>query len=134
MSDEALEHELLLNCALTTAPTPPFLERAQLSLPRALRVVVDVSCDVNGPHNPLRLHDSLTTFEVPMARVVDDPPLEVVAIDNLPSLLPVESSCDFSNQLVPHLLRLDSGGAWTPAIALFRAMSTETSTGAHLVA
>ena len=32
------------------------------------------------------------------------PVLDVMAIDNLPSLLPVEASEDFAAQLLPHLL------------------------------
>ena len=42
-----------------------------------------------------------------------DPPLDVTAIDNLPSLMPVESSEDFVAQLLPSLLTLgalDKGG------------------------
>ena len=131
---EVLEHELLLNCVLVRAPTKPFLVRGQLSLRRALRVVVDVSCDVRGPHNPLPLHDAFTTFQSPTARLVDEPPLDIVTIDNLPSLLPAESSRDFSSQLLPHLLRLDQEGAWAPAASLFRSMSgASRGAGAPLV-
>ncbi len=41
----------------------------------------------------------------------DDPPLDVMAIDNLPSLLPVESSEDYAGQLLPALLTLDRSGS-----------------------
>jgi saccharopine dehydrogenase (NAD+, L-lysine-forming) len=45
----------------------------------------------------------------------------VTAIDNLPSLLPVESSEDFASQLLPSLLSLDSlnTGVWARTKTLF---------------
>ena len=44
-----------------------------------------------------------------------------MAIDNLPSLLPVESSQDFAAQLLPSLLTLDDldAGVWGRAKAVF---------------
>ena len=49
------------------------------------------------------------------------PPLDVTAIDNLPSMLPVESSEDYADQLLPSLLTLDDLGAgvWGRAKAIF---------------
>ena len=49
-----------------------------------------------------------------MTRVCDAPPLDGMAIDNLPSLLPRESSLDFAEQLLPHLLALEAidAGVW----------------------
>lgn len=47
--------------------------------------------------------------------------LDVMAIDNLPSLLPVESSVDYAAQLLPSLLTLDriEEGVWGRAKAEF---------------
>jgi len=44
-----------------------------------------------------------------------------MAIDNLPSLLPLESSEDFAGQLLPHLLtyEADTAGVWSRALYLF---------------
>ena len=46
-----------------------------------------------------------------------NPILEVMAIDNLPSLLPLESSVDFASQLLPTLIELDrlDEGVWLRA-------------------
>jgi saccharopine dehydrogenase (NAD+, L-lysine-forming) len=54
-------------------------------------------------------------------RVHDDPPLDVTAIDNLPSLMPVESSQDYAAQLLPSLLTLNDlgSGVWGRAKAEF---------------
>jgi saccharopine dehydrogenase (NAD+, L-lysine-forming) len=52
--------------------------------------------------------------------VADAPPLDVTAIDNLPSLMPVESSQDYAAQLLPSLLTLtDLAGVWGRAKAEF---------------
>ena len=49
------------------------------------------------------------------------PPLDIMAIDNLPSMLPVESSEDYAGQLLPSLLALDKleTGVWGRAKAEF---------------
>jgi saccharopine dehydrogenase (NAD+, L-lysine-forming) len=55
--------------------------------------------------------------------VAENPVLDVTAIDNLPSLLPVESSEDFAAQLLPSLLTLQDleAGVWGRAKVLFEA-------------
>ena len=40
-----------------------------LSCHRKLSVVVDVSCDITSPNNPLPFCDSITTFEHPSRRL-----------------------------------------------------------------
>ena len=53
-----------------------------------------------------------------MVRVAKDPlPVDVMAIDHLPSFLPKESSNDFSEQLLPHLLELLEKGNTSPVWA-----------------
>jgi saccharopine dehydrogenase (NAD+, L-lysine-forming) len=55
-------------------------------------------------------------------RVRGTPPLDVMAIDNLPSLLPVESSQDYAGQLLASLLTLDAldQGVWARAEATYQ--------------
>jgi saccharopine dehydrogenase (NAD+, L-lysine-forming) len=53
------------------------------------------------------------------------PPLDLIAIDNLPSLLPRESSTDFSAALLPQLLDFGTGGAWARCQDLFRTKCRE---------
>ena len=51
----------------------------------------------------------------------DDHPLDVIAIDNLPSLLPRESSESFSAELTPLLPDLaDRSGPWAASLEWFR--------------
>ena len=88
---------------------------------RALRVIGDIACDPTSDFSPVKVYDRVTDWAAPALRVHDDPPLDVTAIDNLPSLLPVESSEDFAAQLLPHLLALDAPetGVWGRAAAEF---------------
>jgi saccharopine dehydrogenase (NAD+, L-lysine-forming) len=123
-----LGHDLLVNCVVTHTPTTPFVERADLDRERRLRMLADVTCDVTGPTNMLPVNTAITTWEEPVRRLHDgapeggSAPLEVIAIDNLPSLLPREASESFSADLAPHLLGLaEEGGASAPWRAAGRA-------------
>lgn len=126
--DESLKHELMVNCVLLSGPTRPFLTREMLDRPRRLSVISDVSCDPYSPHNPVPVYDRTTTFESPALRLRESPALDLTAIDHLPSLLPRESSEDFSGQLLPHLRALGAGApVWARAAALFREKAAEAA-------
>jgi hypothetical protein len=120
---EALQHDLLLNCVFVQQSVPPFVTREMLAEPgRRLSLICDVSCDPYGEYNPLPIYDRCTTFDDPALRLIEgDRPLDLVAIDHLPSLLPIESSEDFCGQLMPHLLQLQNPaqGVWQRALDLF---------------
>ena len=111
-----LGHDLLVNCVVTHTPTTPFVEQADLEHERRLRVLADVTCDVTGPTNMLPVNKEITTWQEPVRRLHGgtpehgSAPLEVIAIDNLPSLLPREASEGFSADLTPHLLGLAGHG------------------------
>ena len=59
------------------------------------------------------------TFSRPALRLTDKPVLDLVAIDHLPSMLPEESSEDFSSQLLGALMELPDGRVWQRALELF---------------
>ena len=88
---------------------------------RKLSVIVDVSCDPYGSYNPLPIYHQCTTFKSPCLRLNQDKVLDLIAIDHLPSLLPKESSEDYGQQLLTHLLTLrdTQQGVWPKALALF---------------
>ncbi|HET9501589.1 MAG TPA: hypothetical protein VFO98_15150 [Marmoricola sp.] len=97
---ELLDHDLLVNCVVSRGPaTLPWVRREDLEVDRRLRMVADVTCDVTSGANLVPVNTAITTWEHPVRRVADDPPLDVIAIDNLPSLLPREASEDFSAAL-----------------------------------
>ena len=82
-------------------------------------MIGDVACDPGSDFNPIKVYDRVTEWEAPALRVHDTPPLDVTAIDNLPSLLPLESSEDYAAQLLPSLLTLGNldQGVWARAKA-----------------
>ena len=118
-----LGHDLLVNCVVTRTPTTPFVEQADVDRERRLRVLADVTCDVTGPTNMLPVNTEITTWEDPVRRLWSSPPLEVIAIDNLPSLLPREASEASSADLTPQLLQLSEqggpSGPWRAAVRAF---------------
>jgi saccharopine dehydrogenase (NAD+, L-lysine-forming) len=120
---EIIEADVFVNCVLVNRKIPPFVTRELLAHEdRRLAVIVDVSCDPYGPFNPLPVYDRCTSFEEPSMRLQGGPnPLDLIAIDNLPSLLPRESSEDFGEQLVPCLVMLDDpdSGSWQRAHDVF---------------
>ncbi|MET7736027.1 saccharopine dehydrogenase [Streptomyces sp. NPDC005402] len=108
-----LAHDVLVNCVLATTPIPPFVRETDLDDPaRRLRTLSDVTCDVGSPLNVLPVYDRTTEWAEPVRRLHKEPPLDLIAIDNLPSLLPEESSLGFSGSLLPLLLEFGVGGPW----------------------
>lgn len=115
-----LDHDALVNCVLATTPVPPFVRPADLDDPaRRLRTLSDVTCDVGSPLNVLPVYDRTTEWTDPVRRLAKEPPLDLIAIDNLPSLLPRESSADFSRALLPQLLDF-AGAPWDRCRDRFR--------------
>jgi len=118
---EVLEHEIFLNCILATPGVPVFVPETAKTAPRALGVIGDIACDPTSDFSPVKVYDAVTDWAHPARRVHGAPPLDVMAIDNLPSLLPRESSEDYAVQLLPSLLALDATGrgVWARAEAEF---------------
>lgn len=118
---EVLAHEVFLNCILARPGTPVFVPAEAARAPRRLRVIGDIACDPDSEFSPIKVYDRVTDWARPVLRVASLPPLDVMAIDNLPSLLPIESSQDFAGQLLPHLLTLErlEEGVWGRAREVF---------------
>lgn len=125
-----LAHDILVNTVLTRQPVPPFLTSADLDEPdRRLSVVSDVTVDVTSDLNVLPIYSRTTTWDQPAERLrAGTRPLDLIAIDNLPSLLPREASLAFSEELTPQLQALDaedspwatSANVFTDALELLR--------------
>ncbi|MBI2083671.1 MAG: saccharopine dehydrogenase [Deltaproteobacteria bacterium] len=130
--EELLDYEILVNCVFVNEKKPPFLTRQSLERrSRRLSVIADVSCDAGSPNNPLPIYEKTTHFKNPTLRLISGtPPLDLMAIDHLPSLLPAESSTDFSSQLLPHLIDLleseELPPVWRQARDWFERNSTKT--------
>ena len=120
---EILNHDLFFNCILARPGTPVFVPFSTPTDPRKLRAIGDIACDPDSDFSPIKVYDRTTTWAAPIVRVHDNPPLDVMAIDNLPSLLPRESSEDYAGQLFAHLATLDQidHDVWGRAKATFDA-------------
>lgn len=120
---EILGHDIFLNCILARPGTPLFVGEDALDADRKLSVIGDIACDPGTPYSPIRLpgYDAPTSFNAPVLRIAEAPALDVMAIDNLPSMLPRESSEDFASQLLPLLLEIDriDEGPWARAKGVF---------------
>ncbi|MBO6884448.1 MAG: saccharopine dehydrogenase [Marivita sp.] len=118
---EVLDHTLFFNCILARPGTPVFVPADTCDRPRQLRVIGDIACDPDSDFSPIKVYDHVTTWDAPVTRVCNAPPLDVMAIDNLPSLMPRESSEDFAAQLLPHLKTLGdiNEGVWGRARTYF---------------
>lgn len=121
--DALLAHDILVNAIGTSVPVGPFLTEEDLYDPRRrLSVIGDVTCDVGSRLNALPIHDRATDWEHPVERLCRRPTaLDVIALDNLPSLLPAEASRAFSAELWPLLLELrEDSPVWERCLNAFR--------------
>ena len=122
---EIVESDIFVNCIYLSESIPPFINKESLhSEARNLSVVCDVSCDTTNPHNPIPIYTENSTFSNPTLPVegFSDPPLSVISIDHLPSLLPRESSEAFSEALLPSLMSLNDrqgSSVWQQAEKLY---------------
>ncbi|MCF6768358.1 saccharopine dehydrogenase [Thiotrichales bacterium 19S11-10] len=108
---EIFQHDLLFNCVYLTEKIPPFITKNEILNNKKLSIIADISCDPNGPFNPLPIYRKTTTFKNPVTQVGVPPNIiDIMAIDHLPSFLPKESSRDFSCQLTPILIQLLNDG------------------------
>jgi saccharopine dehydrogenase (NAD+, L-lysine-forming) len=119
---EILDHDIFVNSILARQGTPVFVPQSAKAAKRRLSVIGDVACDPDSDFNPIPLYHQATTWDAPVLRVHDAPPLDIMAIDNLPSMLPLESSEDYAAQLLPTLLSVEdlNGSVWARALAEFR--------------
>lgn len=64
--------DIFVNCIYLTSKIPSFVSPASIAAfgeKRALRVVVDVSCDTTNVNNPIPIYDVNTTFDKPTVDV-----------------------------------------------------------------
>ena len=128
---EIIEHDIFINTVLMSKKIEPFINNELLKSNDTLRIIGDVSCDPNSDLNPIPVYDDHTTWDNPLYRCKQSKSnLSVIAIDNLPSALPRESSEDFSEQLISHLINLGLKGeedyTWKNANSIF-----EQKKGSH---
>jgi saccharopine dehydrogenase (NAD+, L-lysine-forming) len=109
------EFDIVYNCILLDEMYSKiwYSEKTPFARPT---VIVDISCDYTKLNNPIQLYTKPTTWSEPVYK--PNPHVSLIAIENLPSLLPFESSYHFSTSLVPILLNYP-GDIWTRALDVF---------------
>jgi saccharopine dehydrogenase (NAD+, L-lysine forming) len=95
------EYELIFNCIKLTAETPVFLSDAMIPAHSKIRLIGDISCEATHPRNPFPLYSSPTSFAAPVCRTKSG--IDIMAIDNITAMLPVECSEMLSEQIFPYL-------------------------------
>ena len=119
---EILDNDIFVNCVLASPLSKPFINEEMLTLSRKLLVISDVSCDPGSKYNTVPLYSQATSFENPYHTIMTGGgPLYITAINNLPAMLPGESSLDFERQLLTYLsdFKEDSHGVWKRAKEVF---------------
>lgn len=123
---EIAKHDIFINTALITKKIPPFITEETLR-GEALSIICDVSCDPNSDVNPIPLYDHVGTWKNPLqTKMLGGKTRHILAVDNLPSLLPLESSEDFAEQLLPHLKNFandNNSEVWKQSLEVFKSYS-----------
>lgn len=122
---EICDYDIFINAALITKKIPPFINESVMSEGQKLKYIADVSCDPTSDLNPIPLYDDITSWEKPLVKYKGPKSsIDILAVDNLPSVLPKESSEDFSDQLFPFIESFVDEGeesmVWNNALNVFK--------------
>ena len=103
-----LHHDILIH-AIRLPDDPsvqiePFLTPSDLIAAHKLSIICDITCDMGNPRNTLPLYSTYTTKNKPVRRIENS--IDLIAINNLPSLEPIVSSQQFSSILRNYLPEL----------------------------
>ena len=117
-------HDIMINCAFIKSKSSPFIRKEDIKAGSALSIIADVGCDPFSDFNPVPIYDEPTSWDKAYITVKgeEDASVDLIAIDNLPSLLPRESSEEFAELMLPHLKVLKSREneqPWVSAKACF---------------
>jgi len=101
VKEELVEYDIFYNCILLDDQDIVLFD--EKSVFGKSMTIVDISCDYTKSNNPIKLYKDETTWENPVYEYVDSK-VNIIAISNLPSLLPKDSSDYFSSIFVDLLL------------------------------
>jgi saccharopine dehydrogenase (NAD+, L-lysine-forming) len=109
--DTLVNHNIIINC-IKLEKDSEFIIISDKNLEdfKKLSIINDVSCDITALNNPIKLDYHLTTFKNPIYKYNEQ--LDIICIDNLPSLLPIDSSTEFSNKLTELIIGINNDIIW----------------------
>lgn len=99
-------YDIIYNCIFLDKYIEPFITKNNVAKINHKLTIVDISCDPNHSYNPLPIYNKPGTWDNYYIKINEY--VDVLSIDNLPSLLPIDSSIYFSNILVELLLQLNN--------------------------
>ncbi len=111
------KYDIVFNCIyLNTYIKPWFTHSTPFKKPI---VICDISCDPYHDYNPIQIYNEPTTWEKPVYQYNEL--VSIIAIDNLPSLIPIESSTYFSNKMIELFLlkEKDSQHIWKRNLKIY---------------
>ncbi len=122
--DAVADHDIMINCAFIKSKGSPFIRKEDLKASARLSIVTDVGCDPFSDFNPVPIYNEPTSWDKAYIKIDGEggKSVDLIAIDNLPSLLPRESSEEFAELMLPHLKVLNNRNneqPWRSAKACF---------------
>jgi saccharopine dehydrogenase (NAD+, L-lysine-forming) len=114
-----IEYDIIFNCILLDESYNKVWFDKNTIFTKPI-IIVDISCDYSKPNNPIQLYEKGTTWDNPVFHYNEY--VDIIAIDNLPSLLPRESSDNFSHTFRELLLEYPSS-VWTNTLEVFKSLS-----------
>lgn len=94
--DNLKQYDIIFNCINLTEDIGTWFDYNTIFNKNL--VISDISCDYNNPNNPIKIYHNKTSWEKPIYS--HDKYVDIIAIDNLPSLLPFDSSIEFSSKMI----------------------------------
>jgi len=114
-------YDLIFNCtSLHPDCNEVFIDKETIIDSKLL--ICDISCDYTKPNNPIKLYNKPSTWEDPVIKYNNF--IDIIAIDNLPSLVPKESSEYFSSKFVELLLNYNNVD-WKNALSYFENLTSK---------
>jgi saccharopine dehydrogenase (NAD+, L-lysine-forming) len=111
---DLIDYDIIFNCILLDEAYNKIWFDSK-TIFRKPTIIVDISCDYTKPNNPIQLYKEATTWENPVFHYNNN--VDIIAIENLPSLLPKESSDEFSDTFRKLLLTQDM--VWSKTLDIF---------------
>jgi saccharopine dehydrogenase (NAD+, L-lysine forming) len=95
------EYQLIFNCIKLAHDTPIFLNEDMIGPHTRIRLIGDVSCEAGLAENPIPIYPAPTSFSEPVYRTSSG--IDIMAISNITTLMPMECSEMLSEQIFPYL-------------------------------
>jgi len=101
------DYDIIINCInLDENYNEIWINNERLNTKKTKTLIVDISCDYSKENNPIKIYDENTTWKEPVYSYNEM--VDIIAINNLPSLIPENSSKYFSAKLVELLLNYNN--------------------------